>query len=192
MEWLTTTLVLDRLRDSDEEAWRHLTDRFRRPLLAFGRKMGLAESEAEDAAQETLLAFVDAYRAGRYDRSKGRLRSWLFGIAHRQALAARRRSAGRAARDGGAFVDELEDPAAAEASFDAAWEEAILRQCLDRVCGEVAASTYQAFRRVVLEHAEPEAVARELGVARSTVFVARHRVLKRIRRIRRELESVDA
>ena len=43
-------------------------------------------------AQNALLAFAEDYRAGRYDRSRGRLRSWLFGIVHRQLLNHWRRS----------------------------------------------------------------------------------------------------
>src|SRR5690349_12329447 len=89
--WVTTATVLVKLRDfSNREAWDSFAHRFRAPVMSFARGMGLRPSEAEDVAQETLLAFAQAYRDGHYDPAKGRLSRFLFGIAYRQALRARR------------------------------------------------------------------------------------------------------
>ena len=91
MEWITTSTILVSLGDySNRAAWERFTDRCRPPVLRFVRGMGLSEVDAEDAAQGTLLAFAEGFRKGQYDRSKGRLSSWLFGIAFRQALNKRR------------------------------------------------------------------------------------------------------
>ena len=81
-EWVTTSLVLERLKEFDNHsAWNLFSGWFREPVVAFARRMGLKGADADDAAQETLLAFARAYREGRYDSSKGRLSEWLFGIA---------------------------------------------------------------------------------------------------------------
>ena len=59
MAWLTTATVLQNLRDFDNrEAWSSFADRFRQPVVSFARSMGLHQADAEDAAQETLLAFA--------------------------------------------------------------------------------------------------------------------------------------
>src|SRR5262245_17537560 len=77
----TTTLLDGLLRGDDARLWQEFAERYRPMLLAFGRRLGLGEVDAEDAAQETLLHFIRALRAGKYDRTRGRLRSWIVGIA---------------------------------------------------------------------------------------------------------------
>ena len=82
MDWITTSTILEGLKEFEGgDAWERLVERFRRPIVSFIRDLGLAESDAEDVAQETLIAFAEAYREGKYDPAKGRLSHWLFGIA---------------------------------------------------------------------------------------------------------------
>src|SRR5215210_5478398 len=65
MAWLTTATVLQRLRDfENRDAWGAFAERFRQPVVSFARGMGLKGPDAEDVAQETLLAFAEAYRDG--------------------------------------------------------------------------------------------------------------------------------
>src|SRR5262245_42778033 len=91
-EWVTTSTVLKRLADfGDRDAWRTFDERFRAPIASFARKQGLSASDAEDVAQETLLGFAQAYKQGEYDKTRGRLSQWLFGIARRRMAQARRK-----------------------------------------------------------------------------------------------------
>lgn len=49
---MTTTTVLDRLRDAnDHSAWSSFMERFRAPIAGFGQKMGLRPADAEDVPQ---------------------------------------------------------------------------------------------------------------------------------------------
>lgn len=84
--------TLDRARAGDENAFRKLTDPYRRELhLHIYRILGSVE-DAEDLLQETLLA---AWRG--IDRFEGRasLRAWLYRIATNRSLNALRDSARR-------------------------------------------------------------------------------------------------
>ena len=91
----TNTELLAQLRTaSGEVAWQRFSERYRPMLTAFARQAGLKSDAAEDVAQQTLLAFYEALRAGKYERDKGRLRSWLYGIA-RNTLRNWRREHGR-------------------------------------------------------------------------------------------------
>ena len=70
VDWLTTSTVLRDLGDlQNQTAWDRFVGRFRKPVVDFARRLGFEASQAEDVAQETLLAFVNAYREGRYDRT---------------------------------------------------------------------------------------------------------------------------
>lgn len=72
----TTTRLLDSLKESIAgDTWRRFDARHRPILIAFGRKSGLSEADAEDASQQALAEFARDFRAGRQERGKGRLRS---------------------------------------------------------------------------------------------------------------------
>ena len=198
MDWVTTSTLLRDLRDEGEDAaWEGFVLRFRRPVADFARSLGLSPSDAEDVAQETLLAFADGLRGGAYDRDKGRLSKWLFGIAYRQVLRERRRRARGAVTvspgdgDGSSLWAALPDDAEVGALWDRRWEQAILEQCLARVRSEVKPTTYRAFELVVLADCPAPRAAEALGVDVATVYNAKHRILKRIRELTARLDEAD-
>ncbi|MEK6642278.1 MAG: sigma-70 family RNA polymerase sigma factor [Planctomycetota bacterium] len=187
MEWLTTTTVLDRLHDAnDHSAWSSFVERFRAPITTFSQKQGLNLADAEDVAQETLMAFLESYRKKAYERGRGRLSHYLFGIAHNKILLARRKIAGREIQvstgdDGTSFWSAVPDPTQAQEAWEREWRQATLVQSLEQVRQEVSSQTYEAFRMVVFEHLVPAMVAERLGISRNAVFIAKHRVGARLR-----------
>lgn len=198
MEWITTSTILTDLRDfRNRDAWDRLARRFRAPIVGFGAEMGLGRPDAEDAAQETLLAFAEAFRAGKYDKSRGRLNQWLFGIAYRQILNLRRNLARPEVQvdsppDETSFFSKLPDEAEASRTWDTHWKRAVLEQCLSRVRHEVEPRTYRAFEMVTLEQQTTAETAEALGLTRNAVFIAKHRVATRIRGLRDEFENTGA
>jgi len=194
MQWLTTTLVLERLRSADDDAWNMFVARFRQPVVRFAADLGLPPHEAEDAAQETLAEFLRTYREGRYDREKGRLHSWLFGIARRVALNRGRKLARQQQRSPAGqrtgFWDDIPDDAQLQQTWDRSWQTSILEQCLRRVRADLEPRTVEAFELVALQERPAADVADELGMSRNAVFLAKHRVLKRIRELQEEIENI--
>jgi RNA polymerase sigma-70 factor (ECF subfamily) len=173
--------------------WQQYVDRYRPFIVGYGRKLGLTEDEAEDAAQETLVEFSEAYRAGRYDRDRGRLRSWLFGIAHnciRNVL--RRRQARERVLDSRA--EDLLASLAARDDLDAVWEaewrSAVLQQCLAEARRELQPATVEAFELFSIQGLPAAEVAARLGMTSNAVFGAKHRVLARIRSLLPLMEEV--
>ena len=195
MDWVTTSTILGRLRKLDDRTmWAKFDGRFRRPLVALGMKLGLSPTDAEESAQEAMVAFMQEYQSGKYDRERGRLSSWLFGIAHTTALNRRRKLAREAARQGPiddtrAPVEDLADPDLARPFWEAQWEASVLATCLEQLRAEITDKTYEAFRMVVREGIEPEKAAAALGMSRDAVYVAKHRVLKRMAELMKDVEE---
>jgi RNA polymerase sigma-70 factor (TIGR02960 family) len=79
--------TLERARAGDEQAFRELTDPFRRELLAHCYRMLGSLVDAEDMLQETLLA---AWRGLARFEGRSSLRSWLYRIATNTCLNAMR------------------------------------------------------------------------------------------------------
>ncbi len=188
----TTTALLEGLVDpANEELWRAFDERYRPVLVAFGLRLGLRPEDAADAAQEALLRFVASYRAGRYDRGRGRLRSWLTGIA-RHCIAEVREKGARRRERGLAEAFELPDEATLTRIWDAECEQEILRRGLDQLRSESRADsrTIQAFEMVALDGRRPAEVAEALRITPNDVYLAKHRCLKRLRQIVLQLEDL--
>lgn len=126
MTQATSTSLLEGLRDrGNQSAWSAFCSRYRPLLVRFGQRMGLGDQDAQDAAQETLLAFIENYGQGKYQRDKGRLRNWLLGIARNKVLYLRRQRGRQVQpRDqtGQTISFDPAGPAEARETAIAAWE----------------------------------------------------------------------
>lgn len=194
MDVITTTTLLDGLRETGNvRVWQRFEERFYPMVLAFARKLGLNETDAQDGAQETMATFVEAYRQGRYDRSKGRLRSWLFGIARRTVVDIMRRRprevAVSDATDTAAFIETVEAPDTAARIWEHEWRCAILQACVSEVARDVEPQTLAAFDLYVLRQWPAEQVAKQLGITTNAVYIAKNHVMTRIRQIREQMEA---
>lgn len=192
---ITSTYLLNGLKDPANQAvWQQYVDRYRPLLLKYARRMGLRDDEAEDVAQQTLTAFSNAYREGKYDREKGRLRVWLFGIARHQVLTWHRRRRDREvqppdATDGTRFFERVPDDGALERAWEHEWQQAMLRHCLDLIRQEVEPSTFEAFELFAGQGLPAERVAAQLGLTANAVFGAKRRILRRVRELLPNLED---
>jgi RNA polymerase sigma factor (sigma-70 family) len=194
MDWLTSSTLLERLAESrEQDGWTLVVEHFRPPLVALGRRMGLRDEDAEDAAQNTLAAFAEGYRAGQYQRDKGRLRQWLYGIATRQIQNQRRRIHGPGPVGTGQSVSFLDAVPAGGASPESLWDEewrrAVYERSLLQVQAEIAPQTFEIFRQLVFDERGADDVAAQLGVSRTQVYNAKYRVAKRLGELARAYED---
>ncbi len=190
--WITTAGMLEALKDFNDDAWLRLDRCFRAPVQRFAKKLGLRPEEADDVAQEALLAFASGLRKGNYDPERGRLSSWLFGIAYRKVLKARRKWHTDAKYGRGQntiFWQEIPGEDEASQTWERLWQQHVFKRCLERVREEVRPRTFRAFELVAIENRSAEDVAAELGITRNAVFIAKHRILKRMRELQKELED---
>jgi len=176
-----------------DQAWSQFCERYRPVLTAFARRLGLSEHDAEDAAQETLVAFLEAYRRGEYDRDKGRLRNWLLGIAKNKVRYLQRQK-GRdlvivAGDDQSGVMTKIADDQSISELWEAEWRRAVIKVCLAQVRSQVEASTMQAFELLTLSERPAEEVASQLGMTVNAILKAKRRVLARMREIYRALEA---
>jgi len=178
--------------DSGNEAvWREFDLRYRPIVLGFARRVGLSEADAEEVTQETIARFLEEYRSGKYDRSRGRLRSWIVGILRFRIAQHRRDHARRHEARGESAIINLPDD-----GMDEIWESerraAILRQAINelRETSRTSAKTIQAFEYYVLHQRAAESVAADLGMTVADVYMAKNRVAERLHDIVKRLEEI--
>jgi RNA polymerase sigma factor (sigma-70 family) len=159
----------------DEEAFEELVRRHGPMVLGVCRRVLRNEADAEDAFQATFLVLASKAAAV---RKQGALANFLYGVAHRTALEARRAATRRRAKE----ARVMHQPAAEEASAD-------LREALDEELAALPEKYRAALVLCDLEGKSRKAAAAELGVAEGTVAsrVARGRTLLARRLSRRGL-----
>ena len=187
----TSTALLAGLFDPGNNAvWREFDRRYRPILTAFARRLGLTADDAAEAAQDTLARFVEEYRAGKYERSRGRLRAWLIGMAKTRIAQMKRIRQRRRERRGASVLIQLADPAELERIWEEERKLALLRQALLELRGQTRTSdkTLAAFEQYVLKRRPAKDVASDLGMTRQDVYMAKNRVAERLREITARLE----
>ena len=193
MEWITTTQALEELKISNDSAvWDKFTESFRPVVINFAKKLGLSNEDAEDAAQETMLVFIKAFREGKYNKEKGRLRDWLFGVARRVILNLRRnRPLEQLIADkntGTSYWDLIEDDRNVKLSWQAEWRQMVLTNCLEQAKKEFDSRIFKAFEMYALEQKAIDEVARNLEMSKNAVYIAKSRVLSRLRQLEQQFE----
>lgn len=187
------TLLKGLLDPTDTRAWKRFDERYRPVLVNFALQLGLAGDDAEEIAQRASVAFFESYRRGHYDRSKGRLKNWLLGIAQHQIAdyyAERARQpiapAGRSELE--ARLGQLRDPDEFSSIWDRQWEAHVLTICVKRAAAKFSARDIRVFKMVTSEGRSPAQVARRLGISQTNVATIKHRVLSYIKGCREDVE----
>ncbi len=153
----TDARLLDQyVRHRDESAFESLVRRHGPMVFGVCRRVLANDQDAEDAFQATFLVLVrKAASIGR----PGALGPWLYGVAYRTALEARRARAKRRAKEAMAVA---RPDAAAESGED-------LREVLDRELAALPERYRAAVILCDLQGKERKEAARELGCPEGTV-----------------------
>ncbi len=188
----TSTLLLQGLHDeANHEVWAQFDRRYRPILMAFARRLGLSEADAADVAQETMARFLEEYRAGKYDRQRGRLRSWIISLARtRVAQVYRRRDRNREVAGISAAAD-LDDDQRLTQIWEDERRRVLLREAMQqlREATKTNDKTIRAFELLVFNQLTPADVARQLQITPQDVYRAKNRVAQRLQEILDQLEQ---
>src|SRR5262245_2193450 len=182
----TRQSLLLRAQTGEENAWKDLTDLYRPLIIGWLNRQGVPARDLDDLSQDILLSVVKHLPTFEHSGRRGAFRSWLRTIVcSRTTDYWRAIDAGTQAQGGSgatAALQQLADPAS---DLNRQWEEEhdryVLNCLLDLVEAEFEPATMQAFRRLTLEGASGAEAAQELGLSVGAVYVAKSRVLQRIR-----------
>ena len=182
----TRQSLLLRAQTGETNAWKDLTALYRPLILGWLNRQGVPARDLEDLSQEVLLSVVKQLPSFQHSGNRGAFRSWLRTIVCRRTADYWRAIDGDAQASGGsgatAAMQQLADP---DSDLNRQWEEEhdhyVVHCLLDLMEEKFEPITLQAFRRVALDLVSGAEAAQELGLSVAAVYVAKSRVLARIR-----------
>jgi RNA polymerase sigma-70 factor (ECF subfamily) len=179
--------LLIRLRDArDEAAWAQFVTIYAPLIFGFARKKGLQDADAAYVTQDVLKAVAEALPRLAYDAQRGSFRGWLFTVVRNKLKDRQRRQAARIVPSGDTEQMELlhQQPAPAE-DEEGLWQQEYRQRLFawaaEQVKPTVEESTWQAFWHTAVEGEAARQTASELGLSVAAVYMAKSRVLARIR-----------
>jgi RNA polymerase sigma-70 factor (ECF subfamily) len=178
--------LLLRAQTGETDAWKDLMDLYRPLILAWLNRQGVPARDLEDLSQEVLLSVVKQLPSFQHSGNRGAFRSWLRTIVCRRAADYwRAMDPDTEARGGSGATAALQQIADPDSELNRQWDEEhdryVVHCLLDLVEKEFEPITLQAFRRLALDGVSGGEAAQELGLSVAAVYVAKSRVLARIR-----------
>ncbi|MGF1582804.1 MAG: RNA polymerase sigma factor [Gemmataceae bacterium] len=189
----TRKSLLIRLKQSgDEEAWSQFVEVYAPLVHAYGLHHGLQDADAADLAQEVLQIASAQVGEFDYDPRQGSFRGWLYTVTRNKLRTILRKRRSREEAQGGANMQRVllnqPDTHDDEEHWNRQHEQHLFTWATERVRKEFNETTWFAFWRTAVENFPPAAVAEQLGLSVGAVYVAKSRVLARLRS---EIEAIE-
>jgi RNA polymerase sigma-70 factor (ECF subfamily) len=176
----TPASLLERLRGgADPDAWARLVRLYTSLLFYWARRQHLQGADAEDLVQDVLLVLYRKLPEFRYDPRQS-FRGWL-----RTVLLNKWREKHRRARPEPhqvhAALDDLARPEEPDGLEETEYRGHVVGRALQLMRAEFPETTWKAFWEVTAAGRPVAEVAAELGITPNAVYVAKFRVLQRLR-----------
>ncbi len=192
----THVSLLLRLCDpNDRDAWGRFVTLYAPLVYRFFRRRSLQDADAADLTQDVLHVVSQRAKSFSHNGGRGAFRAWLYTIARnllRQYLA----KCGRIEpATGGSGVIECAEAVPADEEVARIWEPEYERRVFawasQQVRERVDPSTWQAFWQTAVEGQSGEQTAAALGLTPGAVYVAKSRVMARLRALVEEIEELE-
>jgi RNA polymerase sigma-70 factor (ECF subfamily) len=190
----TRPSLLVRIRDAgDGQAWSQFVRVYSPLVYRYVRRRGVQDADAADVTQDVLRTIARSIGRFDYDRRKGSFRSWLMSVARSRLcdfLADRgRQTCGSGETGVQRLLEEQPDAADEQEIWEQEYQRCLFNWAAEQIRDEFQDSTWQAFWQTSVEGKDTRQVARSLDMTVGAVYIARSRVLARLRK---QIEQIEA
>ena len=179
----TRSSVIRAVADTENEAaWQRFFDLYAGFVFSIARSKGLNDTDADDIVQMVFSDLARNLPSFKYDREKGRFRSYLAALVKWRVidrLKAVRRDADLKAD----FMEEAKSAATTEDEDfeEREWQSAAMEETLRRIKPEVRPEHYAAFVASAVEGQDTDVVTKLYGISRDSLYQIRKRLTVKLR-----------
>jgi RNA polymerase sigma factor (sigma-70 family) len=188
----TRPSLLIRIRDArDSQAWSQFAALYAPLVYGYARKRGMQDADAADLTQDVLRAVAGAAGRLEYDPQRGTFRGWMFTIVRnklRDFLGMRKRQC-QGSGDPAAHELLEQQPAPEGDEWEQQYQRRLFAWGAEQIRGQVQETTWQAFWQTAVEGRSGKDVAAALGLTVAAVYLAKSRVMARLKEQIRQVEG---
>ena len=190
---VTRPSLLLRMRDArDHEAWHTFVELYAPLVYRFARKRGLQDADAADLTQDVLRSVADAMKNRKYDAARGSFRGWLHTVTRNAVYkflrGERRQPSGSGDTQQQICLEQIPAPDEQD-EWDYEYQKRLFVWACDEVRGEFQVNTWKAFWQTAVDGKSVKQVAEKLGMSAGSIYVAKSRILTRIKERIQQTES---
>jgi len=178
--------LIGKLHDPQNlEAWNEFASIYQPLIFRVCRQRGLQHADATDVTQDVMSRVADAIESFDGQQQGATFRGWLYRVTRNLVIDFFRRKENRnqtTAKTGLLELIAQEPNQEQSAEFRIEFQRQIFSFVANEVRDEVKPKTWQAFWRTEVEHESVEEVAESLSMNAGSVYVARSRVIARLRK----------
>ena len=181
----TNSSLIARVKDlGDGVAWAEFLGIYQPVVFRMARRRGLQDADAQDVMQQVFLSIsrsIDGWIPG---ESQPQFRAWLTTIARNaitKALARRPRDAATGSTSMVELLGAQPDPTETTAEIFSEARKEMVRWATEQIRSEFSEVTWKVFWQTAIEGVAAAQVAKATGRSTGAVYVARFRVMARLK-----------
>lgn len=176
------SLLLRLQQPEDELAWQEFIEVYQPLIERLAVRYGLQSADAQDVAQDVLTKVAKAVAEWDHDPGRGSFRGWLTRVTRNLTIEQLRARARRPRTN--PETGQLEQlHRNADSVFQLEQRRELFAWAARKVRHQFAPATWQAFWLTAVEQQLPSDVAEQLGLSAGAVYIARSRVMARLREL---------
>ena len=177
----TSLSLLKRLRTSnDDQAWKRFVNLYAPLIFHWGKSQNLSADDASDLVQEVMQILVVKMREFQYDPDK-RFRGWLRTITANKANDIHRRNNARPTVHHDPSLQAIVTADQADLFAEDEYRKFLAHRAMELMKSEFDQVSWQACYQHLIEGKKADQIAAELGITPNMVYLAKSRILARIR-----------
>ncbi len=165
---------------TEERAWARFVDLYSPLLLYWARQTGFGAHDAEDFVQDVFILLVQKLPEFSYDQTRS-FRGWLKTVALNKMRDRQRRRSVPVAAGGQVDLANVAGSNNVESFWDGEDQRHLVARALQLMRCEFKEATWRACWELVVSTRSAADVGQELGMSENAVYIAKLRVLRRLR-----------
>ena len=184
--------LICRLGDgTDVDAWAEFESVYRPVVYSSARAQGLQDADAHDIVQQVMISISRALQLRPHDVERAKFRTWLFRVTRNaviNAIQRRPNDRGTGDTDQLQMLHEMPETASESSAMEAEFKRSVFNWAAEKIRHEFAEDTWQAFWLTMVAGVSCEDAAEKLGKEIGSVYAARSRI---VRRLRKKVDEFD-